>query len=174
VSLSELVALLERLGSVPSEGIDGFSELDHALQCAHELALDRPTDAGLHLAGLVHDVGHAFGPDERHDVLGAQAVRPLLGHRVGDLVGAHVVAKRYLATTEPSYRALLSIESTHTLAVQGGPLTPADVAAFERFAHFDDAIGLRRADDTAKVPGRVVPGLDHWVPMLRALSRAAT
>jgi predicted HD phosphohydrolase len=173
VSVSELVALLERLGSVPSEGADGFSELDHGLQCAHELVLDRPGDVGLQLAGLVHDVGHQFGPDERHDVLGAQAVRPLLGDRIADLVAAHVLAKRYLATIDPSYQARLSVESRHTLVAQGGPMTDADVVGFTRLGHFDDAIRLRRADDAAKVVGRAVPGLDQWVPILRALYGSA-
>lgn len=171
--MSELVALLERLGSVPSEGADGFSELDHALQCAHALVLERPGDIGLQLAGLVHDVGHQFGPDDRHDVLGAEAVRPLLGARVADLVAAHVLAKRYLATTHPSYQEQLSVESRHTLVAQGGAMTDADVVAFKRLPHFDDAIRLRLADDAAKVMGRGVPGLDQWVPILRDLSGSA-
>ena len=168
MSLSELVALLERLGTVASEGADGLTELDHGLQCAQELALDRPSDVELQLAGLCHDIGHEFGPDERHGVLGAEAVRPLLGDRIAELVEAHVVAKRFLAATDPSYRSVLSNESRRTLAVQGGPLTPVDAAVFERVPHFNDAVRLRQADDAAKVPGRVVPGLDRWLPILRA------
>jgi predicted HD phosphohydrolase len=168
--LSDLVSLLERMGCVPSEGTAGLSELDHGLQCAHELETDRPDDVALQVAGLVHDVGHELGPDELHGVLGAQAVRPLLGDRVADLVEAHVAAKRYLAATDPSYRAVLSIESTRTLGMQGGKLSPAEACAFERSAPFGDAVRLRRADDAAKVPGRAVPGLDHWLPVLRAWS----
>ena len=172
MSLNDLIALLERLRSVPSEGIDGLSELDHGVQCAEQLVVERPADVELHLAGLVHDVGHEFGPDELHGALGARVVRPLLGDRVADLVEAHVLAKRYLAATDQRYSTVLSTESTRTLAVQGGPLTAAEVAAFERSASFDDAIRLRRADDAAKVPGRIVPGLDRWLPALRAAAGA--
>src|SRR5579864_2742220 len=123
VSLTELMALLAHLRSVPSEGVAGFSELDHGLQCAHELTLDRPADMELQVAGLLHDVGHEFGPDELHGVLGAARVRPLFGDRVADLIEAHVVAKRYLAATDPAYGSVLSGESHRTLVVQGGPLS---------------------------------------------------
>ena len=90
----ELLQLLEALGSVPSEDIDGLSELDHGLQCAHRLARRRPLDIELQLAGLVHDVGHQFGPDDRHGEIGGDLLRPLLGERVAALVAAHVPAKR--------------------------------------------------------------------------------
>jgi predicted HD phosphohydrolase len=67
----------------------------------------------------------------------------------------------------------LSVESRHTLVAQGGAMTDADVVGFTRLRHFDDAIRLRRADDAAKVVGRAVPGLDQWVPILRALYGSA-
>ena len=37
-------------------------------------------------------------------MLGAETVRRLLGERVAGLVEAHVPAKRYLVTTDASYR----------------------------------------------------------------------
>ena len=79
VTLPELLELLASMDGEPAEETDGLSELDHGLQCASELARVRPDDDELHLAGLVHDIGHRFGPDERHGVLGAHAVRGLLG-----------------------------------------------------------------------------------------------
>jgi predicted HD phosphohydrolase len=167
VTLPELVDLLAALASAPSEETPGLSELDHGLQCAFELATLRPSDPELQLAGLVHDIGHRFGPDETHGVLGAERVRGLLGDRVAGLVEAHVPAKRYLVATDSSYRARLSSESTRTLGVQGGPLAPDEVASFLSWPHAADAIALRRADEAAKVPGRQVPPLDHWVPKLR-------
>ena len=168
LSLVELVELLSALGHQPAEDLDGLSELDHALQCADALAASRPDDVELQLAGLVHDIGHQFGSDARHGELGAQALRPLLGDRIADLVEAHVVAKRYLVATEPSYGSLLSAESVHTLALQGGALTPTELECFRDSAHFLDAVELRRADDAAKVPGRPARGLAHWEPHLRA------
>ncbi len=90
----------------------------------------RPADHELQVAGLVHDIGHRFGPDESHGALGAEHVRGLFGPRVAGLVEAHVPAKRYLVTTDPSYRSRLSTESTRTLGVQGGPLAPDEVDSF--------------------------------------------
>jgi predicted HD phosphohydrolase len=167
VTLPELLDLLASMGTEPSEETAGLSELDHGLQCAHELARARPADGELQLAGLVHDIGHRFGPDERHGELGAAQVRDLFGARVAGLVGAHVAAKRYLVTTDESYRSLLSDESTRTLGVQGGPLGPDELESFLSSPYALDAVELRRADDAAKVPGREVPPLAHWVPMLR-------
>lgn len=167
MTLLELLDLLAAMDTEPSEETSGLSELDHGLQCAYELSRARPTDRELQLAGLVHDIGHRFGPDQSHGVMGAERVRGLLGERVAGLVEAHVPAKRYLVTTDPSYPSQLSVESTRTLSVQGGPMTPDEVASFVSCPHALDAVELRRADDAAKVPGRNVPTLVHWVPMLR-------
>jgi predicted HD phosphohydrolase len=170
VSLTELVELLERRGSVASEDITGLTELDHGLQCACRLADRRPLDAELQVAGLVHDVGHVFGPDDRHAELGGELLRPLLGERVASLVEAHVVAKRYLVATDRSYSQRLSSVSAATLMLQGGPLADGEVSAFRASPWFEDAIELRSADESAKVPGRTVPELAHWLEPLAELS----
>jgi predicted HD phosphohydrolase len=170
VTLPELLDLLRSMASEPSESTEGLSELDHGLQCAFELRRTRPDDLELQVAGLVHDIGHRFGPDERHGVLGAQHVRTLLGERVAGLVEGHVPAKRYLVSTEASYAARLSLESTRTLGVQGGPLGPEQVAEFLSSPYAADALALRRADDAAKVPGATVPTLDHWAPVVAELA----
>jgi predicted HD phosphohydrolase len=171
MSLTELLALLEQLGSTPSEDAVGLTELDHGLQCAFELAQRRPADIDLHVAGLVHDVGRQFGPDDIHARLGAELIRPVLGDRIASLVDAHVTAKRYLVASDPSYSRLLSTVSTTTLVAQGGPLDGAATAAFRAAPWFEDALELRRADDAAKVPGRIVPGLDHWGAAVREAAR---
>ena len=88
-TLDELVAMLASLAGSPGEA-PGLSELDHGLQCAHELAIAHPGDDELQVAGLVHDIGHRFGDDAGHGVLGAGFVRPVLGERVAALVDLHV------------------------------------------------------------------------------------
>jgi predicted HD phosphohydrolase len=170
MTLPELLDLLASMASESSEETAGLSDLDHGLQCAFELARARPDDPELQLAGLVHDIGHRFGPDEDHGVLGAERVRELLGDRVAGLVEAHVPAKRYLVTTDASYRSQLSAESTRTLAVQGGVLGADELSSFMSCRYAADALELRRADDAAKVPGRSVTTLDHWVPVLREVA----
>jgi predicted HD phosphohydrolase len=167
VTLLELVDLLDSLASETAEDDDGLTALDHGLQCAFELSEAYPADRELQVAGLVHDIGHRFGPDEVHGVLGAERVRGLLGARVAGLVEAHVPAKRYLVTADGSYGSGLSAGSTRSLVVQGGPLAPDELSAFLSSPHAADAVALRRADDAAKVPGRLVPPLAHWLPVLR-------
>ena len=169
MTISELIDLLSLMKEHPGE-VDELSELDHALQCAYELSRVRPDDAEIQAAGLVHDIGHHFGPDETHGLLGAEHVRDALGERVAILVEAHVPAKRFLVATDTSYRNALSAVSTATLALQGGPLSPQEVAEFSSSPFAADALLLRRADDDAKVPGRDVPSLPHWLPILKQLA----
>lgn len=171
MTLAELIDLLGALGDQPGER-PGLSELDHGLQCAHRLAAARPDDLGLQVAGLVHDIGHAFGPDESHGRLGAEQVREVLGERVASLVEAHVPAKRYVAAVDPGYLAILSPVSTASLALQGGPMDRDEVEAFRSDPRSGDAVVLRAADDAAKEPGRTVPPLAVWVPALRRLADA--
>lgn len=168
-TVEDLEAHLEKSAKVPGE-MPGLSELDHGLQCAAELAAMVPSDSELQIAGLVHDVCHAAYQIDAHDRLGADAVRGLLGERVAALVGLHVAAKRYLISTDADYAARLSPVSTQTLALQGGIMTAEEVAAFSANPQAHDAVLLRKADEAAKSPGRVVPGLDHWRPALRHLA----
>jgi predicted HD phosphohydrolase len=173
--LAALIALLTSLDGVfdapPPDG-DPVDLSQHGLHCADLLRTRRPDDVGRQLAGLVHDVGHAAGGGE-HAVAGAATVRPVLGDRVADLVAAHVDAKRYLAAVERDYE--LSPPSVTSLDRQGGAMTPGERKRFTARPDAADAIRLRRADEAAKVVGRVVPGLAAWVPRLRAYAgRAAS
>jgi predicted HD phosphohydrolase len=138
--------------------------LAHGLQCATLLADAAPDDPELQIAGLVHDLGTIVAPGlpSRHARIGADAIRPLLGDRVAALVGGHDQAKRYLVTTEATYRDRLSARSIATLRSQGGLLDPTERAAFEDRVDFDPLLALRRADDAAKDIGRRVPPLEHW------------
>ena len=80
----------------------------------------------------------------------------------------HVAAKRYLCATEPSYLDELSEASILSLELQGGPYSPAEVAAFEASPHAGDAVRLRRYDDAGKVAGVETPELEHYRPVLQA------
>jgi predicted HD phosphohydrolase len=168
-NLQELEDQLLGMGHTPSAEATGLTELDHGLQCAAELGAYAPDDLELGVAGLLHDVGHGFSPVRSHDEAGAEALRPLLGRRIAELVGLHIRAKRYLVTTDAAYRGLLSPLSVKTLALQGGDMTPAEVAAFEAEPYARDAVRLRRADEAAKVVGRPVAGLEAWLPAIRKL-----
>lgn len=145
-------------------------QLDHCLQTAQVLAELYPEDVELQVAGLVHDIGHILPPrrDEVHGEVAAVFVAPVLGDRIAALVRLHVPAKRYLVTTDDAYEAELDRGSIISMERQGGRMSPAEVADFESEPFYDDALVLRRADEAGKIPGRPVPGLDTWLPALRA------
>jgi gamma-butyrobetaine dioxygenase len=158
----------------------------HLLQAA-ALAEASGAPPALVAAALLHDVGHLrgadaladeivvsgrelmAGTDNNHGERGAQWLAQWFPESVTEPVRLHVAAKRYLCTAEPSYFALLSEASVYTLAVQGGPMTEAEAAQFERATHAADAIAVRRWDDQAKDPSADAPDLDWYRPLLTSL-----
>ena len=81
-------------------------------------------------------------------------------------------AKRYLCAVDDGYAALLSAGSVASLERQGGPLSAAEVAAFEANPGWEDAVALRRWDDQAKVPDLVVPAAASYCLLLESLARS--
>ena len=167
-SVDELLALLARGAEVYDE--PDVDALSHALQCGAILRREQPDDLELAVAGLVHDISDIADPHDHrdHDRRGAALVQPLLGDRVAALVGAHVIAKRYLVATDAHYRASLSARSVATLADQGDALADPELA---RDPDFDAMLSLRRADDRAKDTDVVVAGLETWRSALEEVAR---
>lgn len=174
-NLEDVLVVIEEGAAHLEAPPKAFTLLDHGLQCAAALAEERPEDLELQAAGLLHDIGHTLLPGEPalHGEVAARFLRPLLGERVAELVRLHVDAKRYLVAVEPSYRDQLSMGSAETLIAQGEAMTSGEVETFEATPHSSDAVVLRRADEGGKVPGRPVPSLEEWVPVLRQLCDAA-
>jgi predicted HD phosphohydrolase len=175
LSVDEIVAVLAAGAGRPLGPGLPVSQLDHALQTAALLRHLHPGDDELAAAGLVHDLGHLLpgGTDETHAGDGATAVRRSLGERVAAIVSLHVEAKRYLVATEDAYGGVLTTDSVVSLGRQGGAMTGEEAATFLARAWAGDAVTLRRADDSGKVEGLDVAGLDHWIPLLRLLSGEA-
>jgi predicted HD phosphohydrolase len=151
------------------------SQLDHALQTAALLAHLHVGDDELAAAGLVHDIGHLLpgGTDEAHAADAARAVRRVLGERVAGMVGLHVEAKRYLVATDTRYGGVLTTDSVVSLGRQGGAMSEEESAAFLAQPWANDAVTLRRADDSGKVEGLVVGDLASWGPLLFDIARRA-
>jgi gamma-butyrobetaine dioxygenase len=140
--------------------------------------------APLAAAALLHDVGHLIGEaergglggssprantDARHGTGGAEWLSQWFGPAVTEPVRLHVAAKRYLCAAEAGYSGLLSPESVRTLALQGGPMTPVQAAAFEALPHARDAVAIRRWDDQAKDPALTPPEFAYFAPLLERL-----
>jgi predicted HD phosphohydrolase len=171
-TVDEIIDALIEMGSIRMIE-PGMVELDHALQCAAELRLIRPNDLELQVAGLVHDICHGRCHIRDHGEAGSEAVRDVFGTRVAELVRLHIDAKRYLVAVDQTYRSKLSAVSIETLALQGGGLSPGQIAAFEASPYAEDACLLRIADEAAKVAGREVPGLATWIETLKSVARTA-
>jgi predicted HD phosphohydrolase len=173
-NLVGLVEVLQRADTLeePNEEIRGLTILHHGLQCGEHLRRTCGDDPELLVAGLVHDVGHLLAPgrEELHGAVGAAFVRPVLGDRVAALIEAHVPAKRYLVTTDPSYRERLSEGSVRTLMIQGEDMSHEELVAFDASPYAEAALVLRRADEEAKDPAALVPGLSSWLPTLIAVA----
>jgi gamma-butyrobetaine dioxygenase len=145
---------------------------EHMLQ-AGALAEAAGAPGALVAAALLHDAGHLLGePEEdRHGEAGARWLNQWFADAVTEPVRLHVPAKRYLCAADPGYLGLLSSESARTLALQGGPMSAAEVAAFEALPHARDAVAVRRWDDQAKDPAVTAPRFAHFAPLLGALVR---
>ena len=168
LTVDELITILSRGADVYDE--PGLDLLAHSLQTAEILSLRFPDDPELICAGLVHDIADALDPGAHtdHERIGSALVAGLLGSRVASLVGGHVAAKRYLSTVEPGYE--VSTRSGETLGLQGGRMSPDEIAQFEDLPEFRDLIELRRADDAGKDPSRQVRQLEHWRPLLEMVA----
>jgi predicted HD phosphohydrolase len=181
-SVAEVVDLYERWATEHYD--EEITQLDHALQTAALARRDGATDE-LVLAALLHDVGHllelraggaADGQvevDLGHEGRGARYLAGLYPPAVTGPIALHVAAKRYRCAVDPAYEAALSAGSTRSLARQGGPMSPAEVARFEAHPAHADAVALRGWDDGGKVDGLEVGSLADHVPLLEQLARSA-
>jgi phosphonate degradation associated HDIG domain protein len=153
---------------------------EHMLQAAQLAEREDGSDAMI-AAALLHDIGHFLnefgddyieqGVDNRHEEAGARILEPWFPPEVVEPVRLHVATKRYLCATDRGYMTKLSDASVKTLALQGGPMDAAEVAAFERGPWRDVAVKVRLWDEAAKVPGAPTPGFAHYPPVLERLVR---
>jgi len=168
--LNEALIDLLASGAGVFDDDEPVDNLDHALQTA-ALALADGVDDELVVAALFHDIGYherlnRRWPDLPHEEVGARFANEVFGQRVAWLIAQHVPAKRYLVATDPEYAKRLSPASARSLAEQGGPMSPAEVAAFEKEPWARDVARLRRWDDQAKVVGAVTPKLEELREMV--------
>lgn len=154
-------------------GLSAINQRQHALQAAW-LAERLGCPAALVAASLLHDIGHMVhelgenpaeqGVDDLHEERGYGFLATQFGPEVTEPVRLHVAAKRYLCAVEPDYFATFSKDSVLSLSLQGGPMAPEEVQAFEALPHYAEAVQLRRFDEQAKVKGLETPPVEHFLP----------
>ncbi len=174
-TVDELFALYEIHGGDDYIG-EPVSQLEHMWQAA-ALAEAEGCEDEVVLAAFFHDLGHlcahqnaapsmdGFGAVD-HERLGADYLRARgFSERLAGLVESHVLAKRYLTHKYPAYLRQLSPASQATLAFQGGAMTAAEAAAFERHPDAGVIVRLRQWDDLAKQEALPVSSLAHLKKM---------
>lgn len=177
--VDEIFRVFREYGSGAYLG-EPVSLTEHMLQSAYAAEQDGAPPR-LVAAALLHDYGHFIheheedaaehGIDTRHEDVGHAFLSEHFGPEIAEPIRLHVAAKRYLCATDPAYLGELSPASLHSLELQGGPYSAAEVAAFEASPHAEDAVRLRRYDDVGKVEGLDTPDLEHYRPVLEAAIR---
>ena len=174
--IEHLTDIFERRGAEAYLGED-VTVAEHMLQCA-ALAQAEGAAPTLVIAALLHDVGHFAGEfefslqdtvDHKHDVLGAAVLEGYFPPEITEAVRLHVAAKRYLCATRDDYYDKLSAASKHSLALQGGPMSEADVDRFRTQPHHAEAVSVRLWDDAAKTIGLATPSFADFRPLLKSV-----
>ena len=157
------------------------TQLEHAWQCGR-LAEKSGASVALQLASWLHDLGHLWvnspgtptlrGEDDRHEAVAADILGPLFGPAVAEPIRLHVQAKRYLVSTNPTYAAKLSQDSTRSLGLQGGGMSADECASFEAQQYFKDALRLRVWDDLGKKKAWFDDSRDDALMQLEKLMRS--
>ena len=182
IDVEQILELFETRGA-EMYGREPVSQLEHALQCAHQ-AESNGAEASLVSACLLHDLGHLLAKrndgelaeagtdvDDIHQYFALPFLRGVFPDAVLEPIKLHVDAKRYLCCVESGYWGTLSNESKHSLELQGGIFSTAQAEEFIRQPYAYDAVLLRRWDDLAKVPGKGTPEIEHFRTFLEASMR---
>ena len=177
----EILEIYARRGILAYFG-ESVSMTQHALQAAY-FAQRAAAPPPLVVAALLHDVGHLvmdvpddladWIEDARHEDIGCGWLAERFPVEVYEPVRLHVPAKRYLCATSPRYFSRLSAASVATLKLQGGPMSAAEIARFERERYYKEAVRIRHWDDQGKVAGLVTPPLETYRPLLESIVNGA-
>ena len=172
--------IFERCGDEEYLG-EPVTMAQHMLQGA-TIAEQQGLGEDIIVATLLHDIGHftsEFGTfrmddttDRYHEEAGAKVLSEFFPTVVTDCVRYHVAAKRYLCATRPDYFKRLSTASVHSLNLQGGPMSPNEVAEFARHPNLDAILQVRIWDDQGKVKDLPTPPFEHYAPLLRRVVQA--
>ena len=167
--------IFERRGAEEYLG-EPVSMAEHMLQGAWLAEAEGAPDE-LVAAALLHDIGHytsefgTYSPDDvedkHHDEAGAEVLAPFFPPVITECVRLHVAAKRYLCATDSTYFARLSPASAHTLSLQGGPMSAAEVADFRKNPFHAEAVRVRLWDEGGKVKGMRTRAFADYQKMLQ-------
>ena len=151
---------------------------EHMLQGA-TIAEQNGQSEEIIVGALLHDIGHftsefgTYHPDDtedrHHEDAGAEVLEQFFPSVITDCVRYHVAAKRYLCATKPEYYKRLSPASAHTLELQGGPMSDAEVTEFAANPNLKEIIAVRYLDEAGKRDDMETPDYWHFAPMVQRM-----
>ena len=150
----------------------------HMLQGATMAEKSREPDEII-IGTLLHDIGHftsEFGTfsmedteDRYHEDAGAAVLEQFFPKIITDCCRHHVAAKRYLCAMDPEYFQKLSTASIHSLNLQGGPMSEAELKDFEKNPNLKKILKVRLYDDAGKIPDMITPSFWHFAPLVQKM-----
>lgn len=150
---------------------ESISQREHVIQAAllaENFFVSNATDDTYRneivLGALLHDIGNMLqyeNPDDfeltgnygimHHELHGANYLKELgFPDLVCEIVGTHVLTKRYLITKNPEYYHKLSDASKETYMYQGGELNAKEIVRYESNPFKNTHLRMREWDDSAK------------------------
>ena len=134
-----------------------ITHLEHALHTA-EMAIQNNESEEFQLSCFLHDIGHLLLDEHNnmpdflnknlnHERIGDNYIRPIFGKEISDPILYHVLAKRYLCSSDSEYFDNLSEASKKSFHLQGGNIS---VKKIKQTPGFDKAIKMRRYEDLSK------------------------
>ena len=150
----------------------------HMLQEATMAEQSRGPDEII-IGTLLHDIGHfisefgTFSMEDTegryHEDAGAAVLEQFFPKIITDCCRHHVAAKRYLCATDPEYFQKLSTASIHSLNLQGGPMSEAELKDFEKNPNLKKILKVRLYDDAGKIPDMITPSFWHFAPLVQKM-----
>ena len=147
---------------------------EHMIQTAM-LAEKAKCSSNLICSSLLHDYGHFIleDPDAlvnkmkngKHEEIGFKFLKKYFIKEVLGPIKYHVKAKRYLARNDKYFR-ILSKASKVSLKLQGGIMNKSEAKQFEKNEFFEEAVKLRKFDESAKKFGLKVKGINEYKNLL--------
>ena len=148
-------------------GQDHYDEVvtlsDHMLQAA-SIAYDEGLSKSNVLSCLFHDIGHMIIDDKDnpsdligniyHETIAASFLSDIFINDVVEPVKNHVVAKRWLCTSNKNYYDQLSPASKQSFEKQGSYMTIEEMKDFMSSKHFHISVKVREIDDRAKIKNK--------------------
>ena len=172
--INEIFFLYEKYGNQDYIG-EEVSQLEHMIQAAMLAEEDEQPEFVI-LAALFHDIGHLVVLDtcgdkdnlgaKNHEHIGSLFLSNQgIPYPIPHLVKTHVLAKRFLVTTQNFYYDSLSPSSKLTLEQQGGKLSEMECKSFKSHHLYNEMIKIRLYDDNAKVKEKQIKPLDYYKQM---------